>query len=294
MGGWGIVAADVLVMASLAQVAGQYVFLLVGADGIGGDATSGWVLLVGMIWIVLMTGICYVGIEISANFQKVLLAIELSCSLSSRSSRSSRLRQQARRARATSALSWFNPAHLSFSHFVQASADALHLLGLGHCGLGERGDRRQERTPGRAAVISTMLLLATYALVAIAAVGFAGVGTKGIGLANQDNSGDVIRILGSAVRRARLRLGLLQLLCFMVLTSAAASTQTTILPTARTTLSMAAYKAIPRRSRKIHPRYLTPTVSTLAMGGVSIALYLVLNYVAAGNIIADSVPRSAG
>src|SRR5262252_7993494 len=34
-GGWAIVAADVLVMASLAQVASQYGFLLVGADGIG-------------------------------------------------------------------------------------------------------------------------------------------------------------------------------------------------------------------------------------------------------------------
>src|SRR5580700_2286446 len=44
-GGWAIVAADVLVMASLAQVAGQYVFLLFGAKGIGSDATSPWVLL---------------------------------------------------------------------------------------------------------------------------------------------------------------------------------------------------------------------------------------------------------
>ena len=35
MGGWGILAADILVMASLAQVAGQYFFLLVGAHGIG-------------------------------------------------------------------------------------------------------------------------------------------------------------------------------------------------------------------------------------------------------------------
>ena len=34
-GGWGIVVADILVMASLAQIAGQYVFLLFGADGIG-------------------------------------------------------------------------------------------------------------------------------------------------------------------------------------------------------------------------------------------------------------------
>ena len=54
-GGWAIVAADVLVMASLAQVAGQYVFLLFGANGIGQNATSGWVLLAGIAWIVAMT-----------------------------------------------------------------------------------------------------------------------------------------------------------------------------------------------------------------------------------------------
>ena len=35
VGGWAIVVADVLVMASLAQVAGQYVFLLFSAKGIG-------------------------------------------------------------------------------------------------------------------------------------------------------------------------------------------------------------------------------------------------------------------
>ena len=78
MGGWlGIVAADVLVMASLAQVAGQYVFLLFNADGIGTNPTSGWVLLVGILWIATMTYVCYVGIEMSANMQKVLLSIEL-------------------------------------------------------------------------------------------------------------------------------------------------------------------------------------------------------------------------
>src|ERR1700730_13672116 len=32
-GGWGIIAADILVMASLGQVAGQYLFLRVGAQG---------------------------------------------------------------------------------------------------------------------------------------------------------------------------------------------------------------------------------------------------------------------
>src|SRR6516165_6275148 len=78
-GGWGIVAADVLVMASLAQVAGQYVFLLIQGpnSAIGTNPASGWVLLVGILWIIAMTYICYRGIEVSANFQKILLSIEL-------------------------------------------------------------------------------------------------------------------------------------------------------------------------------------------------------------------------
>jgi len=75
----------------------------------------------------------------------------------------------------------------------------------------------------------------------------------------------------------------------MVLSSAAASTQTTILPTARTTLSMASYKALPTSFAKVHPRHLTPTVSTLVMGGISILLYAGMNYISGGNVIADAV-----
>jgi amino acid transporter len=62
------------------------------------------------------------------------------------------------------------------------------------------------------------------------------------------------------------------------------------LPTARTTLSMAAYKALLDSFAKTHPRYMTPTVSTIAMGGVSIALYAAMNYMSSGAlVIADAV-----
>jgi amino acid transporter len=73
-----------------------------------------------------------------------------------------------------------------------------------------------------------------------------------------------------------------------VLTSASASTQTTILPTTRATLSMAAHGAIPKHFAKINPRYLTPGVSTIWMAVVSIACFVFLNSVSS-SILEDSV-----
>jgi amino acid transporter len=120
---------------------------------------------------------------------------------------------------------------------------------------------------------------------------FAGIGTRGNGLGNVANAGDVLSIQGTAVfGNSGFGSFLSHLLLLMVLSSAAASTQTTILPTARTTLSMAVYKAIPSSFAKIHPRYLTPTVSTIAMGAVSIVVYVAMNYTTNGiGVIGDAV-----
>jgi len=150
--------------------------------------------------------------------------------------------------------------------------------------------RDRDKTPGRAAIISTVILLVTYVLVIVSVEAFAGIGTSGNGLANENNSGDVLSPLGGEIFGVHgLGLFLTKLLVLMVLSSAAASTQTTILPTARTTLSMAAYRAIPRAFGRMHARYLTPTVSTVAMGGISIVLYVLFNYLSHGNVIPDAV-----
>lgn len=71
-GGFATIASDFLAMGSYAQVAGQYVFLLVGAKTIGGNPTSIWVLAVGVGWIVGLTYLCYRGIELSARIQVTL------------------------------------------------------------------------------------------------------------------------------------------------------------------------------------------------------------------------------
>jgi amino acid transporter len=67
-----------------------------------------------------------------------------------------------------------------------------------------------------------------------------------------------------------------------------ASTLTTILPTARTTLSMSAFGAAPKIFAKIHPKYLTPTWSTWGMGAASVVFYVALTK-ASGNVLSDSI-----
>jgi amino acid transporter len=294
LGGWGILAADILVMASLAQVAGQYVFLLFNADGIGADATSGWVFLVGVLWIALMTYICYVGIELSARLQRVLLTIELIVLLIFAAWALIQVYGNSPSGSLHLALSWFNPFNIdSISSFVRGMLLMLFIYWGWDSAVSVNEETADpSRTPGRAAIISTVVLLITYTLVTVAAQAFAGVGDTGNGLNNSDNWGDVLSVLGKAVfGSSGLGSFMSHLLILMVLTSAAASTQTTILPTARPSLSMAVYRALPRVFSKIHPRHLTPSVSTITFGAVSIAFYAVLNFLTTNTIsvIADVV-----
>jgi amino acid transporter len=291
-GGWAIVVADVLVMASLAQVAGQYIFLLFNARGIGTNPASGWVLLLGIIWIVVMTYICYRGIEVSANFQKALLGIEIVMLLVLSVTALVRVGTGHHPAESLHpTFAWLNPFGLPFGAFAGGVILMVFIYWGWDTALSINEETKDPaKTPGRAAILSTLILLVTYALVIFAAQSFSGIGTKGIGLANPNNASDVLSILGTAVfGGGALGNVLSHLLILMVLSSAAASTQTTILPTARTTLSMATYKALPRSFATMHRRHLTPTVSTLVMGGISIVLYAGMNFISHGNVIADAV-----
>jgi amino acid transporter len=293
-GGWGVVAADVLVMASLAQVAGQYLFFLIQgpASAIGVKPSGGLVLLVGILWIVAMTYVCYRGIEVSARFQKVLLSIEIIMLLVM--SGTALLKAYGSHPPPGSlhpSLSWLSPSGLTVSAFVPGLILMLFIYWGWDTALSVNEETADKsRTPGRGGVISTVLLLITYVIVIIAVQAFAGIGDTGNGLTNPKHQTDVLSVLGGAIfGTSGLGTVLSRLLLLMVLTSAAASTQTTILPTARTTLSMAAYGALPESFAKIHPRYLTPTVSTVVMGALSIALYVPLNYISQGNPIPDAV-----
>jgi amino acid transporter len=272
--GWAIVAADVIVMAALAQIAGVYGFLLFGLDDLATNATA--VTIAGCAWILIMTWISYRGIELSARTQYFLLGAELLVLAAFAAVALFKVYAGTAGDLAIKpALDWFDPRGLSFSALSAGFLLAVFIYwGWDSAVAANEETDNPAVNPGRAAVRSTVILLVTYLLVTVAAQSFAGVGEEGIGLTNPEHQDDVLSSVGEAV----LGGWGVKALIIAVLTSAAASTQTTILPTARTTLSMAAYKALPRAFGNVNPRYQTPTVSTWAMGLVSIAFYAGLTY----------------
>jgi amino acid transporter len=293
LGGWAIIASFVLVIGSLAQVAGQYVFLLFGAEGIGSAPADWRVLLAGLGWLALMTLVCYRGIEIAAAVQRALLFLEFGMLVAlSVVALVKAYGGSAPTGTRRPSLSWLNPFEgASLSAFVSALVLMLFIYWGWETALTvneETTDRH--RVPGRAATWSTVLLVALYLLATFAALSFAGTGDTGIGLNNPDNSGDVLYGFGTAVfGPSGFGSVLWHLLILMVLTSAAASTETTVLTLSRTMLSMGDQGALPRALARVHPRFRIPHVGTIAVGVVGAVVYVALNFLGHGLVLGDAV-----
>ena len=238
IGGWAIIVADVIVMANLAQIAGLYSFLLVGWQS-AADSTLA-VTLVGVVWIAIMTAICVIGIELSARTQVGLLGAEIitlvlfavvalvkvaTGDAGPNSVDPSLSLAQPVRDRLVSAL----VSGVLIAVFIYWGWDSTVTVneesrgrdrGPGQGRAAGDGDpardlRDRRRSPRRPTAGRSTLI---------------------------DNADDVLSVLGTQVFGSPLD----KILIIAVLTSAAASTQTTILPTARTSLSMARAGAMPR------------------------------------------------
>jgi amino acid transporter len=276
--GWAIVVADVLVMANLAQIAGLYTFLLFGWDSAA--ASTAAVTAVGVVWIIIMTAIVTIGIELSARTQVGLLAAEiLTLAIFAVVALIKVYSGDAAVDSVHPSLDWINPLDLGTSEISAGMLLAVFIY-WGWDTTATVNEETEDATeaPGRATVVSTLILLGIYIVVAYAALAYAGPHEL------THNADDVLSALGTEVFGSPLD----KILIIAVLTSAAASTQTTILPTARTTLSMARHEAMPSALGRVHPRFLTPHVSTILMGLASIVWYVGLT-IASEDILFDSL-----
>ncbi|MFB6769563.1 APC family permease [Streptomyces sp. NPDC127113] len=280
LGGWAIAMTGVLVVGSLADVAVTFGLLTVGLDSWAENEVVRQVLTV--LLILVMTGVCVIGTELSARVQNVLILAQVACLLAFAVVALYRVYA------GTGTLDSVKPAADWMNPFGSGGASLTAALLLGvfiYWGWESAVNLTEEirdsaSAPGRAAVWSTIVLLVTYVAVGFAVVAYAGP------LFLSENAGEEEFIFALLAGEAMGGWDWVVLLA--VSTSALASTQTTIIPASRTALSMARRQALPARFGRIHPRYRTPDVSTWWVAGIAIVWYLVVRQISE-NALFDSL-----
>jgi amino acid transporter len=279
--GWGCIVADLVIMPNLAGISGKYLVLLFNKKA----AENIWLTtILGVLFIAAMCWICWKGIEMSARSQVLLLGTEmlvlvifaviaLSKAFGKGVTRtamvddgSGNLVEKTYQSVKPS-LSWLSPSGVSSKAIIAGLVLAVFAYwGWDTCVSVNEEAEDSSKTPGRAAVLSTFILLGIYLVTSYAAVALLGPEFTA------DNAGDSIYALGEVA----LPTIMLKLLTIAVLTSAAASCQTTILPATRTMLSMGSHRAAPEKFARIDSKHLTPDYSTWVFGIVSVVWYLLL------------------
>jgi amino acid transporter len=277
-GGWVVQIATLIAMTALARVGASYLLTLLGLESLAANNIA--VIVTAVLILAVVTAIAYRGLQIATEVQYVLLALQLVALFGFGAVAFARGGAEA------PSLSWLNPMAMGgFGPFAEAVLLCLFIY-WGWDALitvnEETTDR--DRTPGRAAVISTVVLLGTYLFTAFAAISFAGTGTDGLGLGNADNAADVLATLGPPV----LGTALAKVVQFAICVSAISALLTCVISGPRATLSMGSHGALPKAFTRIHPRFRTPTFGTVFFGAAAAILLAVLATVS-DNFLGDAI-----
>lgn len=304
IGGWAAILATAIVLSNLAGVAVEFFYQLLGDVFDNQTLGSLWenhVVNVAtcLTFLGLATWIAYRGITTTEKVQFILVGFQLSMLL---------VFSVVAVVKATSgdgfnwrtAMSdtpdlpmpvehlaglWFSPTGLALSAFIAGLSGSIFAFwGWDTCLTVNEESKGSDKTPGRAALLTVLSILATYLIVSISAVMFAGVGTEGIGLGNEKIAHNVFGALAEPVLGNPWHI----LLYLAVLASSIASLITTFLPSSRTMLGMATYKALPERFGAIHPRYLTPSYATVVAGVFAGGFYSVMMFLSE-NALTDTI-----
>jgi amino acid transporter len=285
IGGWAVCTTGILVIGSLADVGARYSYLLVGADGAAGSKAA--VTALAVAYIVVLTAVCILGTELSARTQNVMIIAQVASLLIFATVALVKVwGDDATPASIEPSADWFNPFALDDRDALIAAL----LLGVFiYWGWESAVNLTEETTnsrlvPGFSALASTVVLLVTYVSVGAAVVAFAGLDR----LAEFDDDDAIFGVLAVDVLTDPWD----SLVLLAIVTSAVASTQTTIIPASRTTLSMARSGAFPSVLARIHPRYHTPHIATAVVAALAIAWYVPANLISE-NFLFDSLSALA-
>ncbi len=263
LAGWAIAAAGVLVLGSLAETAITYGLLTFGLDSLAANRTL--ILLCAAGLIVLMTGLSILGSDSSIRLQTILTFAQVGILLGFAVAAGV---LAVRRTLPVFSSDWFNPLAYGLEPLIAAMLLGVFAFWGWEAATNLSEECKKPSDAGKAGVLSTLILLSTYVLVAIFVViylgesGFYPVGESGLVLV--DMSGVVLGPFAFLVLLA-------------VALSALASTQSTMVPGSRAVLSMARRGALPARLGLTHPRFKSPWVALMLLGGLAAGWYLLVS-----------------
>jgi amino acid transporter len=281
LGGWAVCTTGILVVGSLADVGARYSYELVGWDGAAGSKTA--VMVLAVTYIVVMTAICILGTELAAGLQEVMIVLQVGALLLFAGIALFKVYDGSAPEGSTKpALDWLSPfAISSTSTLVSALLIGVFIYWGWESAVNLTEETRDAaRAPGLAAVLSTVILLVTYVGVSVAVVAYAGLDT----LAEYDDDDAIFAVLGADVLGSPWD----KLVILAIVTSAIASTQTTIIPSSRTSFSMGRQSALPGVFAAVHPRFRTPWFSTSVIAFLAILWYVPLN-ILSENFLYDTI-----
>jgi amino acid transporter len=281
---WALLVATFISLANLANVAGSYFFLMVGADG---AANTQWAtVLLGTSWLAVSTYLGVRGLKWSSRTQIVLLGVGLAVlALFCAVAVVKLIAGTAGHQSIALSASWLDPFKIPSS----ALASGLLLAIFFYWGWDGAATVAEEtkggtRTPRLSLSLAAFALLAVFVVVTIIMEAYSGVGTKGIGLANPNISNDVLAVIGDHV----FGTGLGHLMKFAVMLSASACLTASVVPTARSFLSMGVYRALPEPFARVDRDTGSPAFSTIAVA-VATTLILIVLSLLSSNVLSDSI-----
>ena len=290
MGGWGLIVATVIVLSNLAGVAVDFLYLLL-AQLFGNpdlaDLTSNIPLNI-LTCLAFVAAACYIsyrGIETTKAVQYVLVGFQLVVLVWFSIAALVHVGNGTAFDSFAFDPSWFNPfAVSSFSAFAAGVSLSIFIFWGWDVTLSMNEETRNPKTtPGRAATLTVTIIFALYVLVAVAVLMFAGTGSGEFGLGNEDIQGNVFAALAGPVMGP-----FAIMMSLAVLSSSAASLQSTFVGPARTMLAMGHYKAFPKRFGTINPRFKSPGFATVMAGVVAWGFYAIMRVVST-DVLTDTI-----
>ncbi len=263
--GWVQVATSILFCVSAPIVAGQYTLQLFNEWGWISASTAasvGTAAVAAAFWLALITFICIWGIRWTTNFQWVLLIIEYVAVIGFSLWGIIKVAVKHPAGSTSFHWSWLNPGSIGGVTAVTAGVvlGAFFFWGWDTAANLNEESKDSTKTPGRAGVIAMFLLLLVFAMNIIAAQ-----------MLLPEKAWSVHQstiLLYFAQQAAGHWAGYVMLVA--VLSSTVATTQTTLLPAARITLSMSRDRVFPSVFGTIQGKLKTPMVGTLILAFISL------------------------